>query len=152
MRYLNRKWVEGGYDEFTTQLYLGVYLRHLEDIAPDAPTSVRVLGAVSQGQGMVGSQIAGTRLDPVEKTFSLIIKLQTVDGDIFMEIRYEGVQPDSVDEHAFEGVDYLLTDEMDLAPDEMFEHRILLSPEGEFAIRFKDLKLNLSRPEATGDE
>jgi hypothetical protein len=148
MRFLNRKWAEGGYDDYTTHLYLGVYLRHLEDIAPDAPQNVRVLGAISQGHNLAGTEVAATRLDHEAKVFHLVISVRTIEGDGFMEIRYLGIDPDAVDEHAFDGVDYLLTDELDIAPGgELYEHRILLSPDGEFVIHFKDLQLNLSRPE-----
>ena len=145
MRFLNRKWVDGGYDEETTYLYLGVYLRHLEDLAPDAPTNVRVLGAISQGHNLIGSQVAVTALDREAGNFHLVLRIQTIEGDRFMDVRYKGVDPDTVDEHAFDGVDYVLTDELDVAPDERFEHRILLSPEGEFAIQFSDLELKVSR-------
>lgn len=153
MRFLNRKWAEGGYDDYTTHLYLGVYLRHLEDIAPDAPQNLRVLGAVSQGHNLAGSQIAATRLDRAAKVFHLVISVRTIEGDGYLEIRYEGIDPDAVDEHAFEGVDYLLTDEIDVAPGgEQWEHRILLSPDGEFVVRFKDLQLKLDLPKGGQDE
>ena len=145
MRFLNRKWAEGGYDEFSTNHHLGVYLQHLEDLAIDAPTNVRVLGAVSQGSGLVGTTVAATSLDREGKNFHLVIKLQTIEGERFLDIRYEGVDPDNVDEHAFDGVDYLLTDELDSTTTELYEHRILLSPDGEFAIQFADLKLKLAK-------
>ena len=38
-----------------------------------------------------------------------------------------------------------------IAPGEKFEHRILLSPDGEVAIRFSDMNLNLS-PAGRDDE
>jgi hypothetical protein len=145
MRYLNRQWVEGGYDEFTTQLYWGVYLRHLEDLAPDMPQWVRALGAMSLGKHFIGCPVSSCGLDAGAGVFHLVVEVETIEGDAFLDIKYQGVDPDSVDEHAFDDVEFLLTDELDIAPDEKFEHRILLSPEGEFAIQFKDLRLNLTQ-------
>ncbi|MCB9893851.1 MAG: hypothetical protein H6839_05360 [Planctomycetes bacterium] len=152
MRFLNRKWVDGGYDEETTYLYLGVYLRHLEDIAPDAPTNVRVLGAISQGHNLIGSRVAVTSLDAEARSFHLVLRIQTIEGDRFMDIRYTGVDPDAVDEHAFDGVDYVLTDELDVCPGDRFEHRILLSPDGEFVIQFDDLQLKVSKGKGEEEE
>jgi len=146
MRFLGRKWVEGGYDEQTTDLYWGVYLRHFEDIAADLPKMARALGMLSQGKGFAGSDVAATRLDRDAKTFKLVLRIQTIEGDVYLDINYLGVDPDAVDERAFDNVDFVLTDELDIAPDECFEHRILLSPEGEFAIQFNDLQLRINRP------
>ena len=151
MRFLNRKWVEGGYDDFTTDLYWGVYMRHLEDIAGDLPQMVRTLGALSMGKAFIGSKVAATSLNHQEKSFMLVLRLQTIEGDAFLEITYLGVDPDAVDEHGFDDVEFTLTDEIDIAPDECFEHRVLLSPDGEFVIQFNDIKLDLKRP-GTDDE
>lgn len=146
MRFLNRNWVEGGYDEFTTDLYWGVYVRHLEDIATDLPKMARTLGALSLGKGLMGSEIAGTSLDAARKTFKLVLRVRTVEGDAYLELEYLGVDPDSVDEALFNNVEFVLTDELDIAPGECFEHRVLLSPEGEFAVQFNDMELRLKRP------
>lgn len=149
MRFLNRKWTENGYDEFTTDLYWGVYLRHFEDIAGDLPKMARALGAMSLGKNLISSEVAATSLDAANKTFKLVLRLRTIHGDLFMDITYKGVDPAEVDEGVFDGVDFVLTDEFDIAPGECFEHRILLSPDGEFAIQFNDMDLKLTR---TGEE
>ncbi|MBZ0137978.1 MAG: hypothetical protein K8I27_16600 [Planctomycetes bacterium] len=146
MRFLNRKWVEGGYDGFTTDLYWGVYLRHFEDIAADLPKMARALGSLSLGKGLTGSQVTATSLDRDARSFRLVLKVQTIEGDAYLEIAYRGVDPDAVDEHMFDAVDFILTDELDIAPGDCFEHRVLLSPEGEFAIQFNDMDIKLARP------
>ena len=146
MRFLNRQWIEGGYDDDTTGLYWAVYVRHLEDIAPDTPKWVRALGAMSMGKHFAGCPVSSCSLNAEAGVFHLVIELQTIEGGAFLDIEYQGVDPDSVDVHAFDDVEFLLTDEIDLAPGEKFEHRLLLSPEGEFAIQFKDLRLNLTQP------
>ena len=151
MRFLNRKWAEGEYDEFTTDLYWQVYLRHLEDIAPDTPQWVRALGALSLGKNFMGRKVSACSLDELTGTFHLVIEVDTIDGPAFLDIGYEGVDSDSIDEQAFDKCEFLLTDELDIAPGEKFEHRILLSPDGEVAIRFSDMNLNLS-PAGRDDE
>lgn len=145
MRFLNRKWAEGGYEEQTTWLYWEVYLRHLESIAPDLPRNARALAAMTQGRNLVGNQVAATKLDREKASFHIVVRLNTIDGEAYLDIEYRGVDVDSIDEHAFDKVDYLLTDEFDMAPNEMFEHRYLLSPEGEFAIQFNELELKLKQ-------
>jgi hypothetical protein len=144
MRFLNRKWAEGGYDDQTTYMYWTVYQRHFESIAPDLPRNARALGAITRGQHLVGAQVAATSLNREKGSFHLVLRLATVDGEAYLDITYRGVDPDAIDEHAFDKVDYLLTDELDMAPNELFEHRYLLSPEGEFAIQFRDMDLKLT--------
>jgi len=148
MRFLNRKWANGKYNNFKTELYHGVYLRHLEDLLPDAPDSVRILAAISQGAGLAGCKVAATKLDRQARTFQLVVKVRTLRGPSYLDIVYQGVDPDSINEHAFDKVKHLLTDELDLAPGERFEHRILLSPRGEFAIQFKDMALQMPRDDS----
>lgn len=150
MRFLNRQWAEGGYDSFTTDLYWSVYLRHLEEIAPDVPQWVRALGALSLGKAFVGRTVSSCSLNRTAGVFHLVVEVETVEGSAFLDIAYEGVDPASVDEHCFDDIEFLLTDELDIAPHEKFEHRILLSPTGEFAIQFTDLRLNLTP--AAGEE
>lgn len=147
MRFLNRKWAEGGYDEQTAGLYLAVYERHVESIAKDLPRHARALAVLTQGHHLSGTRVAATSLDRDKGTFHLVIKLATADGNAFLDLEYRGVDPDAIDEHAFDDVDYLLTDEMDIGPNELFEHRFLLSPEGEFAIQFSDMDLKLNAAE-----
>jgi hypothetical protein len=143
MRFLNRKWAEGGYDDFTRELYWQVYLRHLESIADDLPRNARALAALSQGHRFVGGKVAATKLDREKASFQVVVRMDTISGEAFLDIEYRGIDAETIDEHALDEVDYLLTDEFDLAPNEMFEHRFLLSPEGEFAIQFNEMDLKL---------
>lgn len=146
MRFLNRKWAEGGYDDFTSELYWSVYVRHLEDIASDLPKMARAVGQLSLGKGFAGCEIAATSLDPQQGSFKLILRVQTIEGDAFLELNYAGVDVEAIDPKLIDEADFVLTDELDLAPDESFEHRFLLSPKGELSVRFKDMELHLGRP------
>jgi hypothetical protein len=144
MRFLNRKWADGGYDEQTAGLYWAVYQRHLESIAKDLPRHARALAAITRGHQLSGAQVAATSMDRENAAFHLVLRLDTADGDAFLDIHYSGVDPEALDEHALDNTDYLLTDEMDIGPDETFEHRLLLSPEGELVIQFRDLDLKIT--------
>ncbi len=145
MRYLNRKWADGDYDEFTTDLYYGVYMRHLADTAPELPQGARAFAMLSRGQLLASAELLATRFDEAERTFTLILKFTTGSEENFVEMEYLGVTRDTSELGAFELADGCLTEEFDLGPEGTFEHRILLYPEGEAMIRFSDLKLHARR-------
>ena len=90
MRFLNRQWIEGGYDDDTTGLYWAVYVRHLEDIAPDTPQWVRALGAMSMGKHFAGCPVSSCSLNAEAGVFHLVIELQTIEGGAFLDIEYQG--------------------------------------------------------------
>lgn len=145
MRYLNRKWADGEYDEFTTDLYYSVYMRHLVDTAPELPQGARAFAMLSRGQLLAAGELVATRFDETAQSFTLILKFNSGTEANFLELEYLGVSRDTSDLEAFELADGCLTEEFDLGPEGTFEHRILLQPEGEALIRFTDLKLHAKR-------
>lgn len=144
MRFLNRKWVDQGYDRFERDLHWGVYLRHLEEIAADVPHGVRLLGGLSQGVNLFASAIAATSHDQAARRFNLVLDI----GGRYLDIQYIDAEPENPE--VLETAQRVLTDELDLGPDGLIEHRILLDPQGEFVVRFKDIQLKLSHSD--GDE
>lgn len=139
MRFLTRDWLEDDFDEFTQALYLQVYMRHLEDIAGDLPEGARALAALSMGYRLNGAEVSATSLDEKTGQFRLVLKVETIGGEMFLEVEYSGVDPDGIDLEPFENAETLLTDEFDIAPDARFEHRMLFEPDGEGNVIFKDV-------------
>jgi hypothetical protein len=146
MRFLNRDWVGGAHDQFTLELYHSVYVRHLLDIAADLPASARVFSMLSQGTLLAGGRVVGTTRN--DDRFKFVVRLAG-SAEAFLELEYEGVDWDASDLEALESADKCLTEEFDVTPGELFEHRILLEPDGEAVVRFKDLKFHA---EAAQDE
>ncbi len=145
MRFLDRKWADGGHDEFTLELYHSVYVRHLMDIATELPPAVRTFALLSRGMLLAGSKIIATQQDEKAGTFTLILKVKGHDAQHYLQIEYQGVDFDGSDLDALHFADECLTEEFDTLPEESFEHRILLTPEGEVVIRFKDLSFHAKR-------
>jgi hypothetical protein len=148
MRFLTRKWVEGEYDGQTSDLHHAVYVRHLEDIAGELPKSARTLARLSEGLLLAGTALIATQYDADKKSFTLILKVTRIDTEHYLQLEYLGVDPDKCELEPFDYATQCVTEEFDLAPDELFEHRILLMPDGEAVIRFKDLKFHSKRNDA----
>lgn len=142
MRFLDRKWANGEYDGFTVGLYHGVYLRHLDDIGPELPHAARALAVQSQGILLSEAELMATRLDEKEGAFSLVLKFRGEQLEHYLELEYLGVSRDTSELDAFDLAERILTEEFDLGPDGTFEHRLLLAPDGEAVIRFKDIRFH----------
>lgn len=145
MRFLDRDWIEGKHDGFTLHLHHDVYVRHLMDIASELPHGAKTFALLSAGQLLFGAAIVATQHSPDEKRFTLILRIEGTDGEHFFELDYEGIQPDLCELEPLDFAMSCLTEEFDIGPDELLEHRILLAPEGEAVIRFKDLKFHAKR-------
>lgn len=143
MRFLDRKWIETEHKDPEAWLNLHVYQRHLEDIADDLPRNARALAALSLGMQLKGAEIAATTFRRDDARFTLVVQVPTLHGVGWLEIEYQGVEVDDFDPEPFEEAESLLTDEFDLAPDGLTEHRLLFKPKGEGRVRFKDLQLKV---------
>ncbi len=148
MRFLTRKWVEGEYDANTFGLHHAVYVRHLEDIAAELPKSARTLALLSEGLLLTGTTLIATQYDAAKKSFTLILKVSRVEAEHYLQLEYLGVDPDQCELEPFDYATECITEEFDLGPGELFEHRILLRPDGEAVIRFQDLKFHSKRNDA----
>lgn len=151
MRFLKREWI-GELDEVTQGLYLQVYMRHFEDIADDLPDHARALGTLSGGFRLNGAKVAATSLDRKGGRFTVVLRVDTLAGDAFLEIEYRGVDPDSIDPEPFENAEFLLTDEFDVGPDGTFEHRMLFHPDGESSVLFTDLMFRMRQDRKTEED
>jgi hypothetical protein len=148
MRFLTRELVEGDHDALTFGLHHSVYLRHLEDIAGDLPKSARTLALLSQGLLLARTTLIPTQYDAHKQSFTLILKVARLGTEHYLQLEYLGVDADESELEPFNFASECVTEEFDIAPGELFEHRILLAPEGEAVIRFKDLKFHSKRNDA----
>jgi hypothetical protein len=144
MRFLTRNWLEGTKDQMAW-LNLEVYARHLREIQSEMPSGARSFARMSSGLQLLEAAIVATTLDKDAGVFTLVLRVEGVNDPYFFELEYLGVDPELLELDDFDMAEYCLTEEFDLAPDEMFEHRILLAPEGEAVIRFKDMRLHAKR-------
>jgi hypothetical protein len=147
MRFLDRNWIEGKQDPLTRHLHVDVYMRHLLDIATELPHGAKTFALLSAGQLLFGSEIVATQYAKEEKRFTLILRIEGAGGEYFFELEYEGVDPEQCELEPLDFGESCLTEEFDLGPDGLLEHRILLEPEGEAVIRFNDLKFHAKRAE-----
>lgn len=148
MRFLDRDWIKGKHDSETLHLHQGVYMRHLLDIAADLPHGVKTFALLSAGQLLFGAAVVATQYVAAEQRFTLILRIEGTDGEHFFELDYEGVDPDICELQPLDMAMSCLTEEFDIGPDGLLEHRILLEPEGEAVIRFEDLKFHAKRSDS----
>jgi hypothetical protein len=97
---------------------------------------------------LAGTTVIATQYDAAKKSFTLILKVTRLDAEHYLQLEYLGVDPDQCQLEPFDYATECVTEEFDLAPGELFEHRILLRPDGEAVIRFKDLKFHSKRNDA----
>lgn len=152
MRFLDRNWAEGLHDDFTTGLYLSVYMQHLADIGPELPHAARALAVQSRGMLLSEAELLATRLDEKEGAFSVVLKFSSRGLEHYLELEYLGVSRDTSELDAFDLAEQILTDEFDLGPDGTFEHRLLFAPEGEAVIRFKDMRFHARHEEEPAEK
>jgi hypothetical protein len=151
MKFLTRDWLEGGLLNELAYLNHAVYLRHLEEIEQDLPAGARTFAAISSGLRLMGARIVATTLDESARTFTLILRVEGHDADYFFELEYLNVDAGQLELDDFQMAEACLTEEFHVAPDDMLEHRILLSPQGEAVIRFKDIRFHSKRAAADND-
>ncbi|MCC6466264.1 MAG: hypothetical protein IT463_13075 [Planctomycetes bacterium] len=143
MRFLNRKWASGQYDELRAGNYYCVYLRHVQDIADDLPDELRAFAMLTHGHAASGATIWSARLRDREQVLSLRLLLQDSKGKKWLlRLRYLDVDVELLERGLLARLcrdpeTRCLTDEVDLAPEGRVEHRILFAPDGEIAIRFR---------------
>lgn len=151
MRFLTRDFAEGKLTEFDEQLYHSVYIRHLEEIGTDLPANVAAFALQTLGIGMCGLVLLDVMEDAGDETLVLILSGPKDTPQLLVNITYKGVNTDYLDEAALMQIEQqeseLLADEVDLAHNGRFEHRLLFGPEGEIAIQCRDMKLTISRPD-----
>jgi hypothetical protein len=151
MRFLTRDWFEGKWKDQYAHVNFEVYLRHLEEIGAELPPGARTFAAVSMGMRLVGAQIVATTLDEEAETFTLVLRVHGRDADYFLELEYLGVDADTLELEDFPMAEACLTEEFHRGTDDMLEHRILLSPQGEAVIRFKDIRFHSKQAADTPD-
>lgn len=144
MRFLSREWVEGQLDDFSRDLYYGVYLRHVSELGPDLPDQARRLATTQPGLLLMGAQLASAALSPGGDVLRL-----TVESGAKLELEYTLANPGSVDLAALQAASATLTEEFDYGPQGTFIHRLLLYPQGECEVIFSDLKLHLTAADRT---
>jgi hypothetical protein len=149
MRFLDRKWVERKLDEFTQDLYYGVYLRHVSEIAPDLPPEARRFAVTHPGLLLMGAGFVSADLLNDGATLRLVVD----SGPATLVIEYELATPGAVDLPVLRSSITTLSNEFDYGPHGTFIHRILLYPKGECEIVFTSLKLSIGiSPPSPADE
>lgn len=144
MRFLNRNWATGKYDELRASNYYCVYQRHVQDIAEDLPAELRAFALLTRGHAAAGATIWSARLRDREQVLSLRLLLQDSEGKRWvLRLRYLDVDVEMLDRTALARLcrdpkTVCLSDEVDLAPEGRAEHRILFAPDGEIAVRCRD--------------
>ncbi|MHC4841387.1 MAG: hypothetical protein ACYTDT_10630 [Planctomycetota bacterium] len=150
MRFLTREFAEDQLEDFHSSLYHQVYVRHLEEIFEDLPAHVGAFAIQTLGVRLRGLELQSVIEDAGDETLTLMYGAPEEPG-LQVKFYYSGVNVDSLDEAGFAKLEEagasLLADELDLAPDERFEHRLLFAPDGEVAVQFLDLEVETIRPD-----
>ncbi len=139
MRFLDRNWVERRLDDFTQDLYYGVYLRHVSEIAPDLPPEAQRLAISHPGLLLMGAGFVSADLLNDGATLRLVV----ASGPATLTTEYELATPGAVDLPVLRGALTTLSNEFDYGPQGTFIHRILLHPKGECEIVFTNLSLRI---------
>lgn len=139
MRFLDRNWVERRLDDFTQDLYYGVYLRHVSEIAPDLPPEAQRFAVTHPGLLLMGAGFVSADLLYDGATLRLVV----ASGPATLTTEYELATPGAVDLPVLRGALTTLSNEFDYGPQGTFIHRILLHPKGECEIVFSDLSLRI---------
>lgn len=143
MRFLDRKWVERKLDDFTQDLYYGVYLRHISELAPDLPPEAQRYAISHPGLLLMGAKLVSADLLNDGANLRLV-----VESGARLTTEYELANPGAVDLSVLRGAITTLSNEFDYGPQGTFIHRILLYPKGECEVVFTGLTVNLEMPEA----
>ena len=149
MRFLTRKWADGVYSDQQAGIIYGAYLEHLEELLPDMPLGFRNWVRLGAGSGVRGAPLLSARYDAPTGTFTLKLR---PDLPPVLEARlcYLGAVNGSFDLEELErliagGESRCLFDEPDFGGDEdIWMHSILLEPEGEFSIRFREFRFEVT--------
>ena len=151
MRFLTRKFAEDKLDSFKADLQYSVYLRHLDEIKTDLPSSVAGFAFQAPGFGLRGLRLTDVLEDAGLKTLNLTLDVPNDEPQLFVEIIYSGVNIDGIEEGSLAKIEEqeseLLADEFDLAPQDRFEHRLLFAPDGEIAVQFRGFEVKVIRPD-----
>ncbi len=143
MRWFTREWATGALDESEFERRVSEYQQHLEAIRPDLRDGAEQLLSVNIHDAQVRSW---------QLTEDGVLHLRVLAGDLqrgyeWLDLRYElvrlvGASSEDIGGWRLDepGVE-LLYDEIDGADGGKYEHRILVSPDGEFGIRFSSVEL-----------
>jgi hypothetical protein len=148
MRWLTTEWVGASGEMLTAEEVderAAAYQRHLDSLMPQLPDELRALAAAGLHDG---------RLERWEAAMPARLVLLVVCGD--RQRGYERLAIEYRDAELVAATDHdlskwfadpdteLLYQELDVLPDGRFEHRHLLWPAGEFAVRFDDARVSSS--------
>jgi len=149
MRFLDRPWAEGNRDGFDSALHYDVYLRHLQAIADDLPRKLRQFAILSEGMGLRGARLIKARLNRGKGTLRVVLQLPS-QHDIWAKVRmmFSKVNLDAFDAPSWKracakAANECVTEEVDLAPGGLFEHRMLFEPDGETSVVFKRFAMEI---------
>lgn len=146
MRFLDRRWAEEKLDEFRQDMHFAVYLRHVQAIADDLPPRLRAFARVSHGLGLRGAKLIKARLNREKRSLRVVLLLPGEPQlNAKLRLLYSSLRLDSVKVRTWKKLakdpeTTCLADEVDLAPDGMYEHRILFKDGSESAVRFRRFK------------
>lgn len=151
MRFLDRRWAGEKMSDFDMGLHHQVYLRHLEAIADDLPKKLRLYAALTTGTGLHNARLIKARLHREKRTLRVVFQLPT-GADVWAKVRilFSKIDVDELNVRAWKRIcarpeSTCITDEVDLAPGGLFEHRMLFEPDGETAVRFKRFQLEVEK-------
>lgn len=151
MRFLDRRWVNRKLDNHELMLHLSVYIRHLESIADDMPPKLRAYAGLTAGTGLLGGRLIKARLHRAKGTLRIVFQLDPGEGDsvkvrmLFSKVDLESLNVESWKRICASKSSIAGTDEVDLAPGGLFEHRILFLPRGETAVRFGRFRMEIEK-------
>jgi hypothetical protein len=151
MRFLDRRWARGKLADFESGLHHQVYIRHLEAIADDLPRKLRTYAGLTAGTGLLGARLIKVRLNRAKATLRVVLQLPS-QADVWAKVRmlFSKINVEELNVRAWKRVcarkeSTCTTDEVDIAPGGLFEHRMLFEPDGETAVRFKRFQFEVEK-------
>jgi hypothetical protein len=144
MRWFTRAWHRGDLgDAYDYQAVVDAYWTHIQELLPTVPPSVRELAHPS----LHDARFEEVTVDPQRRTITMRVmtgdlqlgyySLDLIYGDAVLEGTVIGEFKRMVERPKAE----ILYDEVDRQTIGQYEHRFLIWPDGEFAIRFGDVGL-----------